>query len=486
MNAWLLVSRFISWQHVAAAIVLRAAAILRHLRVRSGSIRFFDLLELGLRLGQFRLKNPDLPLQIGVGAAACRHEQRGDCKDDRIRPAHDWRIAAPRGRSKPPWPGGDLIVAVHRVRVDRCRRRIPEDGQALKIAFVGNCQAHSLWFIYDRYFGSRLGQATVFVDGWKRDSLAESNRALAEADIVIAQLFTGPMGAELDRPRAGAKVIRFPDVRGSFLWPYGNEPRPDNPVTPFMTSGPYDPEVGDRFLNRMIRDGVAPEEALDRYLAHDVVRETNLSRLFEIMVDQQRVRDAATGMTTADFILERLQCERLFRTQGHLEKTLFDHLARQVYARMDIALDEIDAALARELHHPFTPFHDAPIHPAVTAYFRLNYLGSKPRFYHLHEGRFTFEEYVLRYMRNQWCPDLHQACARLDHPDHEQTLALFDRAFQLVTDCGHGYEKKAHLLWTLGRFHEAVEAMEHALAREPGYGYYEAVLEHHRRWAENG
>ena len=353
----------------------------------------------------------------------------------------------------------------------------------MKLVFLGNCQAHALCFIYDRHIGSRHGHETAFVEGWATDDMERRDRLIGEADIVIRQVFSYPMPVESLPLAPTARVVRFPDVRGSFLWPLGNQPRPDNPIRPYKPAGPYDPEVGDRFLNGLIKQGVSPEMALRRYRALDIIGETNLPRFFELTIEQQRRRDAETGMSVANFIVERLAQERLFRTQGHLDLPLFNHLARQVYLALGADPTEIDVGLAAEAVHPFEPFQDAPIHPAVVAHFGLAYLGVNPRYYHLQEGRFTFDEYVLRYMRNDWCPELHEACALLDHPDHERTLALFDAALSKVDGCGHGYEKKSHLLQQLGRFAEAVQAMECALEREPGNARYQSIIQHQRRWA---
>lgn len=357
----------------------------------------------------------------------------------------------------------------------------------MKLVFVGNCQAYALCFIYDRHIGSRHGHETAFVDGWSTSDVERRDHLLGEADVIVWQVFSHPMPNEAIRPEVPtAHLVRFPDVRGSFLWPFGNQPRPDNPIRSYKPAGPYDPEVGDHFLNRLIKQGVSPEEALRRYRALDIVSETNLPRFFELMIEQQRQRDAEAGISVADFIVERLALERLFRTQGHLDLPLFNHVARQVYSALGADATEIDLGLAAEAVHPFEPFQDAPIHPAVVAHFGLSYLGENPRYYHLQEGRFTFDEYILRYMRNDWCPELHEACSLLDHPNHERTLALFDGALPNVDGCGHGYERKSHLLQQLGRFAEAIQAMERAVEREPDNIRYRSIIEHQRRWATRG
>ena len=356
---------------------------------------------------------------------------------------------------------------------------------ALKIVFVGNCQAHALSFLYQRHIGSKSGHSTVFVDAWSRHIAGWANEVIADAHIVLQQVSSG-RNAFTVTPPSGARLILFPDVRGNFLWPFGNVERPDNPVTPFKPSGPYDREVGDAFLNKMVELGVSSDEALSRYLAIDVVGQTRLPRVFEHMIGMQRIRDAKTDISVADYIEAELPHRRLFRTQGHLDQPLFNHLAKQVYDALGANDSDIRYALSAEPSHPFEPFHDAPVHPAVIDFFGISYLNDNSLYYHAQEGKFTFSEYAVRYLANDWCPELHEACALVDGSDHERILALFDIALTKASGCGHGYERKANLLYHLSRYAEAAEAMTIALDREPGHLRYKSSVEHLRYLASHG
>jgi hypothetical protein len=63
-----------------------------------------------------------------------------------------------------------------------------------------------------------------------------------------------------------------PLLAGGFLWPFAGQPHPRNESFWFMPSGPYDGEMGDSYLNRLIDKGASPPEAVAQYLTLDVGR----------------------------------------------------------------------------------------------------------------------------------------------------------------------------------------------------------------------
>ena len=350
----------------------------------------------------------------------------------------------------------------------------------MKIVFAGNCQAYALYYLYERHVAPERGETVGWVDAWDEPRLEDWRRELGDADIVIAQLFSNPTRVPVEALAEDKRLIRFPDLRGNFLWPYGNVGRIDNPRPAFKAGGPYDTEVGDAFLNRLIEQKVAPDEALARYLDHDVARETHLERVFELTLDQQRKRDALTGFSTAETIESRFRTERLFNTQGHLSVDLFHLMAAEVYGRLGATDTQIAEVRRCVTSSPFERYHDAPLHPSVIAHYRLACVNEDTRYHHVQEGRFSFSERVLRYMRNAWAPELHEGFAVTDARDWPRALALLDAGLTRAPGSAYGLDRRSYVLEQLDRWPEALADAEQAAALEPDDPHFGARREYLR------
>ncbi len=291
------------------------------------------------------------------------------------------------------------------------------------IAFVGNCQAGVLAQVFRSIAPDRA--APLVVQSFLPVS-NETRTAIREADIVVWQKTNtlSPMG----EPDTNGRLVEFPWVAATFLWPnYGPTHinyRADPPFTPYWGS-----EVGDRFLNRMIRDGCSPEEALWRYLSHDH-DPARLDRAYEIAQDHQRIRDTHCGsFHTADLLENLFRRYPLFRTPSHPLAALTGYVAQVTLPRIGLTAAE-QKRLDMAGFDQYFPTEERPIHPQVAQHFRIQWAGPDRLYETCQDGSYTFIEWVLRYMRTEICEPIARGFVALNiERDVEKGIALFRQGF---------------------------------------------------------
>jgi tetratricopeptide (TPR) repeat protein len=276
---------------------------------------------------------------------------------------------------------------------------------AQRIVFIGNCQMGILRNLYDRFVTGITGDATYFLPSWNALD-GQGAAALESADLLVDQVQSFSSEA-MERPAGIASTPRIPVplVSATFLWPFAGSAHPLNSDSPHLSGGPYPGELGDGFLNRMIKDEVSPEVALERYLQHDLGGPAALDRRYELIMDQQRQRDEVCGFSIAGAIEARFRQEPLFLSPHHPRLPITLILAQQCLSRIGAPQRSIDM-LTRDIPKSLFPQDEQPIHPAVAKHFGLTYITNGTRYEWRGEGRFSFDEWVLRYMHYTWSPDL--------------------------------------------------------------------------------
>ena len=280
---------------------------------------------------------------------------------------------------------------------------------ARRIVFIGNCQMSILRNLYDRFVTGVTDDDTYFLPTWTALD-GQGAAALESADLLVDQVQSFSSEA-IERPARIASIPRVPVplVSATFLWPFAGSAHPLNADSPHLSGGPYPGELGDGFLNRMIKDEVSPAVALERDRQHDLGGPAALDRRYEIVMDQQRQRDAVCGYTVAGEIESRFRREPLFLSPHHPRQQITMVLAQQCLARIGAPQRSIDM-LTRNMPGFLFPQDEQPIHPAVARHFGLAYINNETLYAWRGEGRFSFDEWVLRYMRYTWSPALFEGC----------------------------------------------------------------------------
>ena len=340
---------------------------------------------------------------------------------------------------------------------------------------VGNCQAAFTAKYYREWFGAPNLEDVRYVDDYGLDNDA-AWAAVGQADLVLLQQrdFSSPLP---ETAPAGAEVCTFPLVLEAFLWPYAHEAHVWNKPEPPLVDGPYPAQLGDKFLNRMITQGVSPEAALEQYLAHDIVGATHIDRLYELHVEQQRDRDERTGFAIAPILEARFRTEPLFMSPHHPNAWMFGVFQAQLFHKLGLDADVIEAMQQSLYSSPF-PSGELPLHPGVIRHFGLQFADDGTRYTFHDEGRFTFEEHVLRYMRYAHNRDLRVGMHLFHEARLEQALPHIVTGLEASPLSAHGWRAKGLSLSRLGRVGEAVEPFRRAVEVSPDDAEARAELAH--------
>jgi tetratricopeptide (TPR) repeat protein len=379
-----------------------------------------------------------------------------------------------------------------------------------KVVFLGNCQARVYRNLYADHIAPRLGDDVSFVASFV--GLDDEIRAeIGNADVLAVQLYDGEASIGLHNVDTAAKIIFFPNITGMFLWPFGGRPHPRNKPEPYLPHGPYDLNMGDRWLDRAASgrhlDSAEAGRIADDYLALDLATAAKADRLYELIIDRQRQRDAKSGFACADLIERHLHDEVIFPTAATFTLRLFRHLIGCLFYRLGGSQDDIALMLDRMVRTPF-PLTARPVHPSIAKLFDLRYMKPDTRYRFYTFEFLTLREYVIRYLQYDWKKGLmeawHQAvriapdagpnqieaairfltdelrmsvgsggCERalsdlyLRLGDHDNAFAAYCHSMVLDNDDPHAVGHYSHLLLLKGRIGEAEQVLRSAILRWP-------------------
>jgi tetratricopeptide (TPR) repeat protein len=366
---------------------------------------------------------------------------------------------APEAEPTPPAP-----PAKHRAKPRRGRQ----------IVLIGNCQMQAMAALYKRFVAPRSHDVLEHVPS--HQDLSEDNRtAIQQADLVVEQLFDLKPPAATDAVPATTPRLFIPMVTASFLWPFADSPHPKNTFHPFLTSGPYGAEAADSFLNRLILAGTDPEAAVETYASLDVNDRVNLDRLFEIVIEMQQSRDAASGYQIAGLMQQHFRSEQIFLSPCHPNVRIATALAARFFEQLGAERDEIERMQECTRITPF-PKGELPFHPSVCRHFGLDFVKPDRRYRFMNEGFFTFREYVLRYMRYQWNDALEEGIYLSQNGKMTEARERLTVAAQRSPLSAAAHDALGGVLSNQGARDDAIIAMRQAVALEPDAASYHANL----------
>ena len=343
------------------------------------------------------------------------------------------------------------------------------------IVFVGNCQLGALAALYRAAVPPELGNEVIYLPSYEAAS-ADQLRQIAEADILLKQVLDfAPRIGDL---ATNAAVHLVPHVTAAFLWPCSGQPHPKNAPHRYSDgSGPYNGELGDSFLNRMILDEVDPTEAVQRYMAIDFAATRRVDRMQEILMEKQRSRDRACGYAFADYIDANFRSMNLFRSPNHPEMPLSLLLASEVFGRLGVDAGVIESLLAKPPIALFPPT-ETPIHPSIISHYGLKYCHAETRYRYFDEGRYTCEEFAARYMIYEWNPLLGEGYELMRAGNREAAIDTLGQAVERSPRSPVACSVLSDLLAVSGRLTDAVEIALRAHELEPDNNHYLARYRH--------
>jgi len=266
------------------------------------------------------------------------------------------------------------------------------------IVFLGNCQLRALHEIFKRFIAPYNSFTSDYIDAYHRVT-GSSHDSISRADTVIVQVADPPHPTPVEIP-PGATIHKVPLISGAFLWPYQGV---EHPLKPAHSPGnwPYLAEYCDRFLAKLLVEGVSAEDALARYKAHDAAAAANAGRMKELTLERQRIVDQATGYDFATLIETYLAREALFQSAFHFDTRIARTLAAELADRMGFSRACSARIRDRLTQSPFVA-RWVPVHPSIARSFGLTWVREDTTYPFLWEGSFTFDDYVLRFMTARW------------------------------------------------------------------------------------
>lgn len=269
-----------------------------------------------------------------------------------------------------------------------------------KIAFLGNCQIDTLYLAYRDYvlpFGEdKARYIEIYKEIKKEDMLF-----LIQSDVIVTQKLDTNHEVNLSSFDTKAKIYHVPFVNFSGgYWPYGGFPHPKSKkFKENFEFQPYNAEIGDLYLNRLIEKNIPPDECVERYLNEDINKTIKLDRRLEMTLGMIERQDKICGYNVSPFIRDNFRKELLFASPGHFRRSISLLLINELFGRLDV-----ESRLIERLNrlYPGNPHANAdvtPIHPRVAEHFGLDFITENQRYRYWFEGRFTFAEYCHRYVR---------------------------------------------------------------------------------------
>jgi tetratricopeptide (TPR) repeat protein len=335
-----------------------------------------------------------------------------------------------------------------------------------RIVFVGNCQAYALMDAFNQHISPYTGERAFHVAAY-HDIDAASRATLESADVIVDLIFDFAQRINIADLGLKAPVVVVPYVNCNFLWPFAYEAHPSNHLAEFTATGPYPIQLGDAYLNRLMRDGVPAEEAASRYLDLDINQKVRLDRRFEMNLALQRQRDEKTGFAVAELMERHFREEPIFLTPDHPNVRIFLHVAGRCFAQLGVPAHLI-ARLPHIIRRSPFPQEALPVHPRLAAHFGLVWANEATRYQFWLDGDFTFAEFITRYLRFIFDKNFAKALLlRNQAEQRSEVIARLRAGLAMHPESYRAWSVLSHALAAAGNIRDAVNAAERAASLAP-------------------
>ncbi|WP_114912292.1 WcbI family polysaccharide biosynthesis putative acetyltransferase [Acidibrevibacterium fodinaquatile] len=326
-----------------------------------------------------------------------------------------------------------------------------------KIAFLGNCQAETIFHAYKDYILPYTDDEIKYIPNYVGE-LHDNASFINGCDVIVTQKFDNTQEIDLSKFSVRGKVHYVPWISAvGIYWPYGGFAHPLNKT--YIHNPPIDPynaEKGDFYLNKLLDKNLPPHEIVDKYLNEDIHKAINLDRRLEMALGVIENRDKSCGYEIAKFIRDHFQKELLFSSPGHFRRSLSLLLINELFGRLDVEPRLIDRLNRLYPGNPHAGSDVTPIHPQVARHFGLEFIAENQRYRYYSDGRYTFSEYINRYVRFEFNENLDIVIMLYNKGRNEESILQFDKALQISPQSGYGLIHYSRALLAVNRPDEAI------------------------------
>lgn len=252
-----------------------------------------------------------------------------------------------------------------------------------RIVFYGNCQMGRLaeCLAVTRDYYPDHDDEYAYVDA---EALGARERLADERmDRLVYQVTRKQM-----EPPVRAETLRLPALYFRPLWPFDG---PDERIT---AAGPV--TRGDKFVNRLRREGFSAAEIFRRYTDADLARDFDLDRMLETQLGRFRALDAMSDVHVADWIAGDFRERQLFNMFWHPSPESYSRYARPICDFLGLSEAHADIA-CKVVAATDTQLPEIPIHPSVAARFGLAWAPAG-RTYQGFTDALTFDQWLWRHL----------------------------------------------------------------------------------------
>ena len=241
--------------------------------------------------------------------------------------------------------------------------------------------------------------------------VAETEEALSPVDFEGVTTVWEQLGSDYPDLRSqmhalkpiNATTITFPSLNMLALWPFtgidsrlikdGLYPAGRYPWTDFVAAGLAETARAQPFTDR---------DLLDCYLQLSARQMPDLDRRLAMDVTRWQEKDATCDIKVADYLLETFRSKQLFYsfarpTPVAIRRILCELLALTMGNNSPLMAVQLEIEQLLQYYMGYD-MEEFPINPFVADHFKLDWY-SKSTLYRHHSNAFTYDEFMVRYIR---------------------------------------------------------------------------------------
>lgn len=263
----------------------------------------------------------------------------------------------------------------------------------------GNCQAQAVTAVLEKDPIASSLFRVVYVRSY--DHPTDSAQDVASEDVASCALLFEQHDRRAFPHRellpADAKVIKFPSIDLSVLWPFNSVNPYSVPEPPDFPFGRF--PYGDRVVLNCIDSGMGVEKTLEYYFTAWDSYAPDLRRLFEVEAARIKARDARCDVKMGDLVLSLFGKKRMFWTVNHPTPVILTELIERLIHAAGVVnpvLSDVDVEATMQTHFgPRGPLGivNIPVHPKVAEFYGLDWYDYNEPNQNFDLTQYTYEEY---------------------------------------------------------------------------------------------